>query len=86
MVDAYYVGTQGMTPEDGKSLLDHIGTGKYYPIDEKSTALFQTVADGLLETGTMATAVDIRSYVDGRYNDIVDAQNNADGSEPQPLP
>lgn len=85
-VDAYYVGTQGMTPEDGKSLLDHIGTGKYYPIDEKSTALFQTVADGLLETGTMATAVDIRSYVDGRYNDIVDAQNNADGSEPQPLP
>ena len=85
-VDAYYVGTQGMTPEDGKSLLDHIGTGKYYPIDEKSIALFRTVADGLLETGTMSTAVEIESYVDDRYNDIVDAQNNADGSEPQPLP
>lgn len=85
-VAAYYVDTQGLSPEDGTALFDHIGTGKYYPIDEKSIALFQTVADGLYETGTIATSVDVGPYIDDRYNDIVDAQNEADGSSPAPLP
>ncbi|MCD2113799.1 PhnD/SsuA/transferrin family substrate-binding protein [Rhodococcus rhodochrous] len=85
-VAAYHVGTQGMTPEEGRELLDHTGTGRFYPIDEKSIALFQSVSDGLYETGTMSVPVDISPYVDGRYNDIVVAQNEADDSVPDPLP
>lgn len=85
-VDAYYVDTQGLTVDDGTTLLDHTGTGTFYPIDAKSIALFQTVADGLYDTGTMTTPVDITPYVDSRYNDIVEAQNEADGSAPTPLP
>jgi len=80
------VGTQGMTPEEGRELLDHTGSGRFYPIDEKSIALFQSVADGLYETGTMTVPVDVSPYVDGRYNDIVVAQNEADDSVPDPLP
>ena len=69
----------------GQALVDDAGTGAYYPIDAASTALFQTVADGLLATGGITTAVDISTQLDPRYNDLVTAQNEADGITLPPL-
>ncbi len=80
-----YVEQQGLTFEQGKALVDDSGTGAYYPIDATSTALFQKVADGLLATGGITTAVDISTQLDPRYNDLVTAQNEADGITLPPL-
>ncbi|MED5814709.1 PhnD/SsuA/transferrin family substrate-binding protein [Mycolicibacterium sp. 050232] len=84
-IDQYYVKVQGITFEQGKKLYDEDGIASYYPIDEQSTALFQTVADGLHETGTIKGRVDVTPHVDGRYNDIVTAQNELDGVTPKSL-
>ncbi|MBN3454603.1 PhnD/SsuA/transferrin family substrate-binding protein [Mycobacterium sp. DSM 3803] len=84
-INEYYVKQQGITFDQGKKLYDEDGIASYYPIDANSTALFQTVADGLHETGTTKTLVDLKPYVDGRYNDIVNAQNQLDGVTPKPL-
>lgn len=84
-IDQYYVKVQGITFEQGRKLYEEDGIASYYPIDADSTALFQTVADGLHETGTIKTHVDVAPYVDGRYNDIVTAQNQLDGVTPKSL-
>jgi sulfonate transport system substrate-binding protein len=84
-INAYYVKQQGITFEQGKKLYDEDGVASYYPIDPGSTALFQTVADGLFETGTTKTHVNVGPYVDGRYNAIVTAQNELDGVQPKPI-
>jgi sulfonate transport system substrate-binding protein len=84
-INEYYVKQQGITFEQGKKLYEEDGAASYYPIDAASTALFQTVADGLYDTGTIKTHVDVGPYVDGRYNDIVDAQNGLDGVKPKPI-
>ncbi|MEX3646230.1 PhnD/SsuA/transferrin family substrate-binding protein [Mycolicibacterium porcinum] len=84
-IDQYYVKVQGITFEQGRKLYDEEGIASYYPIDEESTALFQTVADGLHETGTVKGRVDVKPYVDGRYNDIVTAQNELDSVTPKSL-
>jgi sulfonate transport system substrate-binding protein len=84
-IEEYYVKQQGITFEQGKKLYDEDGIAPYYPIDDSSTALFQTVADGLFDTGTTKNSVDLKPYVDGRYNDIVNAQNQLDGVQPKPI-
>ena len=84
-INEYYVKQQGITFDQGKKLYDEDGLAPYYPIDAGSTALFQTVADGLFDTGTTKTKVDVKPYVDGRYNDIVNAQNELDGVKPKSL-
>jgi sulfonate transport system substrate-binding protein len=84
-INAYYVDQQGITYEQGKKLYEEDGLASYYPIDAESTALFQKVADGLFDTGTIKTHVDLKPYVDGRYNDIVTAQNELDGVTPKPI-
>lgn len=84
-IEAYYVKQQGITAEQGRKLYDEDGIASYYPIDAASTALFQTVADGLFDTGTTGARVDLTPYVDGRYNDIVNAQNELDGVTPRSL-
>jgi len=84
-IEEYYVKQQGITAEQGKKLYDEDGLAAYYPIDAASTALFQSVADGLYGTGTTKTHVDLKPYVDGRYNDIVKAQNELDGVKPKPI-
>lgn len=84
-IDEYYVKQQGITFEQGKKLYEEDGLATYYPIDSASTGLFQTVADGLFDTGTTKTHVDIEPYVDDRYNDIVNAQNAIDGVTPKPI-
>ena len=58
-INAYYVKQQGITFDQGKKLYDEDGVASYYPIDAASTALFQTVADGLYDTGTTKTHVDV---------------------------
>jgi len=84
-IEASYVERQGLTLEQGQQLVDEAGIGRAYPIDAASTALFQQVADGLLATGGIDTPVDVSSFLDPRYNDIVSAQNEADGVTPTPL-
>lgn len=84
-INAYYVEQQGITFEQGKKLYEEDGIASYYPIDDDSTRLFQTVADGLFDTGTTKTHVDVAPYVDGRYNAIVEAQNELDGVTPKPV-
>lgn len=84
-INAYYVKQQGITFEQGRKLYDEDGLAPYYPIDADTTALFQQVADGLFETGTTKTHVDLEPYVDGRYNDIVNAQNALDRVTPKPI-
>lgn len=84
-INAYYVKQQGITFDQGKRLYDEDGVASYYPIDAASTALFQTVADGLHDTGTTKSHVDVKPYVDGRYNDIVNAQNQLDKVTPKSL-
>lgn len=84
-IDQYYVKVQGITFDQGKKLYEEDGIASYYPIDEQSTALFQTVADGLHETGTIKGRVDVKPFVDGRYNDIVTAQNELDRVTPKSL-
>ena len=84
-INEYYVKQQGITFDQGKKLYEEDGVASYYPIDPASTALFQTVADGLYDTGTIKAHVDLKPYVDGRYNDIVRAQNELDGVTPKPI-
>ncbi|ARP85149.1 PhnD/SsuA/transferrin family substrate-binding protein [Bordetella genomosp. 9] len=84
-ITANYVKQRGMTFEQGKLLLKEEGMGTYYPIDAELTEVFQQIADGLVETGALRTKVDIRPYVDGRYNAIVQAQNRIDDAIPRPL-
>jgi sulfonate transport system substrate-binding protein len=84
-INAYYVKQQGITFEQGKKLYEEDGLAAYYPIDRSSTALFQKVADGLFGTATTKTRVDVAPYVDGRYNDIVAAQNQSDHVTPKPI-
>lgn len=84
-IEQYYVKVQGITFDQGKKLYEEDGIASYYPIDADSTALFQTVADGLHETGTIKGRVDVGPYVDGRYNEIVTAQNDLDAVTPKSL-
>lgn len=84
-IEEYYVKEQGITFDQGKKLYEEDGLAAYYPIDDASTGLFQKVADGLYDTGTTKTHVDLQPYVDGRYNDIVNAQNQLDGVTPKPI-
>jgi sulfonate transport system substrate-binding protein len=84
-INEYYVKQQGITFDQGKKLYEEDGVAAYYPIDTASTALFQSVADGLYDTGTTKTRVDLKPYVDGRYNSIVEAQNELDGVTPKPI-
>ena len=84
-IEQYYVTQQGITFDQGKKLYEEDGVAAYYPIDAESTALFLTVADGLYGTGTTKTLVDLTPYVDGRYNDIVTAQNDLDEVTPKPI-
>ena len=84
-IEEYYVKQQGIEFDQGKTLYEEDGVAAYYPIDAGSTGLFQTVADGLYDTGTTKTLVDVAPYVDGRYNDIVTAQNELDGVTPKPI-
>ena len=84
-INEYYVKQQGITFDQGRKLYDEDGIASYYPIEEASTGLFQTVADGLYDTGTTKTRVDVAPYVDGRYNDIVNAQNELDSVQPKPI-
>ncbi len=84
-INEYYVKQQGIKFDQGKKLYEEDGVASYYPIDPASTALFQTVADGLFDTGTTKTHVNVKPYVDGRYNDIVKAQNKLDGVTPKPI-
>jgi len=84
-VRASYVAQQGLTFEQGKRLLDESGLGTYYPIDDELAGVFQDIADGLLATGALKKQVDIRPYLDARFNDVVAAQNRADGVTPRPL-
>jgi sulfonate transport system substrate-binding protein len=84
-IEEYYVKQQGITAEQGRKLYEEDGVASYYPIDASSTALFQTVADGLFDTGTIKNHVDLTGYVDGRYNHIVIAQNELDGVQPRPI-
>ncbi|OWT68153.1 MULTISPECIES: PhnD/SsuA/transferrin family substrate-binding protein [unclassified Achromobacter] len=84
-IQASYVKLQGLTPAQGKILLDEEGVGAYYPIDGRLTEVFQEIADGLVETGALSRKIDIAPYVDGRYNDIVAAQNRLDGVQLRPL-
>jgi sulfonate transport system substrate-binding protein len=84
-ISEYYVKQQGITFEQGTKLYEVDGLASYYPIGADSTALFQTVADGLFETRTTKTHVDVKPYVDGRYNAIVTAQNELDGVQPKPI-
>jgi sulfonate transport system substrate-binding protein len=84
-INAYYVDQQGITFEQGKKLYEEDGLASFYPIDAESTALFQKVADGLFDTGTTKTHVDLQPYVDGRYNAVVTAQNELDGVTPKPI-
>lgn len=84
-INEYYVKQQGITFDQGKKLYDEDGLAAYYPIDDASTGLFQKVADGLYDTGTTKTHVEVKPYVDGRYNDIVNAQNQLDGVTPKPI-
>lgn len=84
-INEYYVKQQGITFDQGKTLYEEDGAASYYPINPESTGLFQTVADGLFDTGTTKTLVDVAPYVDGRYNDIVIAQNDLDGVTPTPI-
>jgi sulfonate transport system substrate-binding protein len=84
-INEYYVKQQGIKFDQGKKLYEEDGVASYYPIDPASTSLFQTVADGLFDTGTTKTHVDVKPYVDGRYNDIVKAQNKLDGVTPKPI-
>ena len=84
-INAYYVDEQGITFDQGKKLYEEDGLASYYPIDAQSTALFQQVASGLFETGTIKSHVDLKPYVDGRYNAIVTAQNELDGVQPKPI-
>jgi sulfonate transport system substrate-binding protein len=84
-INEYYVKQQGITFDQGNKLYEEDGVASYYPIDDQSTALFQTVADGLYDTGTTKTHVDVGPYVDGRYNDIVNSQNSLDDVAPKPI-
>jgi sulfonate transport system substrate-binding protein len=84
-INAYYVDEQGITFDQGKKLYEEDGLASYYPIDAESTALFQDVADGLFESGVTKTHVDLKPYVDGRYNSIVTAQNDLDDVQPKPI-
>ncbi|WP_006244387.1 PhnD/SsuA/transferrin family substrate-binding protein [Mycolicibacterium tusciae] len=84
-IDAYYVDQQGITFDQGKKLYEEDGLAPYYPIDAQSTALFQEVADGLFDSEVTTTHVDLKPYVDGRYNSIVTAQNELDGVALKPI-
>jgi sulfonate transport system substrate-binding protein len=84
-INAYYVDQQGITYDQGKKLYEEDGLAPYYPIDGSSTALFGRVADGLFDSGVTKTRVDVKPYVDGRYNPIVTAQNELDGVTPKPI-
>lgn len=84
-IEEYYVKEQGITFDQGKKLYEEDGLATYYPIDDASTGLFQKVADGLYDTETTKTHVDLKPYIDGRYNDIVNAQNELDGVTPKPI-
>ena len=84
-IQANYVEREGITAEQGRALVDDAGFDYYYPIDDDLEAAFQEVADGLRETGTIATDVDVAPLVDGRFDAVVDEQNAADDVEPRPL-
>ena len=59
--------------------------GTYYLIDDRSIEVFQSIADGLVETGALKRKVAIAPYIDRRFNTIVEWQNKADGVVPPRL-
>ena len=84
-IKASYVQKQGLTFEQGKFLYEMEGQGAFYPIDERSLTVFQEIADGLRVTGALKREVTIAPFVTSRFNEIVTAQNQADGVTPRPL-
>src|SRR5690606_27846042 len=77
-IQATYVKQQGLTLEQGQFLFSKSGLGAYYPLNEELGQIFQSIADGLHETGALKNSVRLEKYLDGRFNDIVAAQNKAD--------
>ena len=84
-IDADYVAKQGLTHAQGRRLVDEAGLDHYYPIDDALIGAFQSVADGLQSSGVVKSKVDAGAYVDARFNDLVNAQNAADGVTLKPL-
>lgn len=84
-IKASYVKQQGLTFEQGKFLLEKSGQGTYYPINKELVNVFQQISDGLFETGALTKKVSIEPYIDNRFNDIIEAQNESDGVKPRPL-
>lgn len=84
-IEASYVAKQGLTFEQGKWLEEAEGHGAFYPIDARAIEVFQEISDGLLTTGALKRKIDIAPFVDGRFNDIVTWQNQADGIQLRPL-
>jgi len=79
------VARQGLTLAQGQWLVKSSGHGTYYPIDDRSIEVFQSIADGLVETGALKRKVAIAPYIDRRFNTIVEWQNKADGVVPPRL-
>jgi sulfonate transport system substrate-binding protein len=84
-IQASYVKQQGLTFDQGKLLFEETGWGAYYPIDARLTEVFQEIADGLVDTGALGRKIGIAPYVDGRYNDVIARQNQADQVILRPL-
>ena len=84
-IQATYVQQQGLTPAQGKQLVDEAGFGTFYPVDKDLVTVFQQVSDGLFDTGALKGKVDIAPYVDARFNTVIAEQNKADGVTPRPL-
>ncbi len=84
-IKASYVEKQGLTFEQGKFLYESEGQGAFYPIDQRAVAVFQEIADGLRVTGALKRNVAVAPYLTDRFNEVVIAQNKADGVTPRPL-
>lgn len=84
-IKASYVQKQGLTFDQGKFLMEKEGRGTFYPIEPRAIDVFQEISDGLKATGALKREVRIAPYVDARFNEIVIAQNRADGVTPRAL-
>ncbi|MBJ7263815.1 MAG: ABC transporter substrate-binding protein, partial [Burkholderiaceae bacterium] len=84
-IESTLVARQGLTLAQGQWLVKSSGHGTYYPIDDRSIEVFQSIADGLVETGALKRKVAIAPYIDRRFNAIVEWQNKADGVVPPRL-
>ncbi|TSH94541.1 PhnD/SsuA/transferrin family substrate-binding protein [Verticiella sediminum] len=84
-IQANFVEQQGLTFDQGKRLHEESGLGTFYPVDDRVLEVFQEIADGLEQTGALTRKVDVKPYVDARFNEIIARQNAADGVTPRPL-